>query len=95
MDYFERQEAIEHLSQIEGYDPSYDLTYYNSWSGYESDAWMAIFVKNDQFYMLEGGYSPEVGDDKDYWLLESITAEDAITQMTEFEEFIKNNPIGA
>lgn len=80
-------EAIEHLSEIPGYDPEYVPVYYNSWSTYEEHGWRMILVHNNQYYLLEGGYSV-MGDgpQHDQWLPEPITEEHAIIEMIEMDE---------
>ncbi|MCS4089966.1 hypothetical protein [Rhizobium sp. BK176] len=79
-------EVIDELSQIPGYDASYKLEYHGSWSDFECDAWTAIFTKNGQYFLCDGGYSPEVGDVAEKLLYEPISLERALEEINEMEE---------
>ena len=41
-----------------GYDPSYELYDYRSWCGYSDSAFLFIFEKEGEFFILDGGSSP-------------------------------------
>jgi hypothetical protein len=85
--YYLIQNGREHLSEISGYDPSYDLVYYNSWSSYEESGWLAILEKNFQFFIITGGYSVMCeGPQDDVWQLDPIAYEQAIQEIIDFDK---------
>jgi len=80
-------EGIEHLSQIPGYDASYEVLYYNTWSHWAEHGWLAILYKGGQHYEIGGGHSVMVdGPQHDAWVLDQITPDQALEIMMHFEE---------
>jgi ferredoxin len=79
-------EVIGELSEMPGYDASYVLEYHGSWSDFECDAWLAIFTKNGQYFMCDGGYSPEVGDVDEKLSYEPISIEKALEEIEDMEK---------
>ncbi|TLX16242.1 hypothetical protein [Rhizobium sp. MHM7A] len=83
---FDRLEALEELTKMPGYDASYVLAYYNAWSDFEDNGWVAIFERNGQFFQCDGGYSPMVGHVEEKLLYEPITLEQALEEIEAMEE---------
>lgn len=80
-------DGYHHLSQIPGFDASYDVIYYNSWSTYEESGWLAILHKGDSYFELSGGYSVMAeGPQDDTWDPNPITQEDALQEMIDMDE---------
>lgn len=88
MGYFRSQWVInEVLSKIPGYDSTYKVEWYNSWSSYEEHGWKAILSKNGQFYLIVGGNSVMAeGPQDDIWDLIPVMEDEAIDIMEEFDE---------
>jgi hypothetical protein len=84
---FDRIEALEELSKMPGYDKTYVLTYYNSWSDYECSGWLAVFELNGRLFKCDGGYSPEAGDVDETLLYKPISVEEALKEI----EIMKTN----
>lgn len=83
----ELMEAQAHLCTIPGYDPTYEVMYYNRWSDYEESGWLAILAKGDSLFEIRGGYSVMgEGDQADTWDLDPITQDEAMEQIFFFEE---------
>lgn len=82
--HFSHPEAIEHLSQIPGYDPSFHVVYFNNWIEFESYGWLAIFEKDGNLFLGEGGSGPgdEAEDRIDYI---STSMEEAILEIEDME----------
>jgi hypothetical protein len=71
-----------------GYDPTYEPIFHAAWADWEEDGWVWIFVKNGQYYGIEGGYCLGAGGDgrSDWQYLESLTHDEALNLMMEWEE---------
>ena len=77
--------------QVIGYDESYVVRYFSSWSSYEDYAWMAIFEKEGKFYEMSGGYAAGASaNPQDFQefseAIYEIDLETAINEIKEFEE---------
>lgn len=80
--------GIEHLSGIPGYDPSYEVLYYNSWSDYEEHGWQAILFRNGYYFSIGGGYSVMSGNNEDCWNLWSLTEDEAMDEVELYEHML-------
>lgn len=86
-----RIEALEELSTIEGYDPSYTLVYFKSWQDIESEGWLAIFERNGEYFKCDGGYNPEAWNIGEKMLYEPLSEEQAQKEINEFEAICDDN----
>lgn len=80
--------GIEHLSAIPGYDPSFEVIYYNYWSDYEENGWMAILYRNGDYFLINGGYSVMSNDNDDRWFLCPQAEHEALQEIEEYEEML-------
>jgi len=77
---------LQFISELPGYDPTYTCVYFNSWTSYEENGWLAIMEKNSQYYELTGGYSVmAAGPQDDAWDLYPTTEDAALERMIQFD----------
>lgn len=90
MDYndysWERKEILE---AIPGYDSSYQIVHFESWSTYEENAWMFILERAGQLYLLEYQYSVMAEDNSVRWEPQPVTEAEALQAMIEWEEAVQ------
>lgn len=75
---------LNELHNITGWDPSYEVIFHASWSGYEENGWLAIMQKGTQFYSQTGGYCVMTDDNTDRWDPTLISEDVALELMLEW-----------
>jgi len=75
------------LSELEGYDTTYDILHHVSWSDYEESGWMFILRKDNQLYLLTHSYSVMADDNTPGWWPMPVSESEALDVMMEWEEF--------
>lgn len=78
-------EALDDLSDMPGFDPSYALTYHKVWTDGDDSEWLAVFCRDDQLFKCSGGNRFLIGEVKDKLLYEPISRELVRKEIEELE----------
>ncbi len=73
--HFISPQVIQDLSEMPGFDPSFNLVYYNQWADYDSSAWSAIFERDGEYFRCHNGYDPATDNEPDFMHYEPISLE--------------------
>lgn len=74
------------LSEINGYDSSYRILHFDSWSSYDEHGWMFVFEKDSQYWLLEYQYSVFAEDNTPVWQPHQVSADEAVAAMLDWEQ---------
>lgn len=72
------------LADIEGFDPTFNLVHFDSWSDWEEHGWIAVHEKNGQYYCQEYAYCVMCGC-PERWAPEPVSEDEALERMLEWE----------
>ena len=91
-----QHDAIEYVSQLAAVPDDvwsrFQLSYFGQWATYEEHGSMLILKADDEYFILEGGYSVMGDNREETWSdLRSIPESEAIQMANEFEEICENH----
>lgn len=78
-------EALDELSEMPGFDPSYQLNYHKVWTDGDDSDWLAVFSRDDQLFKCSGGNRLVIGEVKDKLLYEPISREQVRKEIEDLE----------
>lgn len=87
LNYLSDQETLEEgmdlLSELPGYDPSYDLLWFTHESSECSEeyAWMGLLHRDGQLYFVNGGYFYEADNRPDAFVPQPVTPDEALADI--------------